>query len=52
MWILFVISFVPDLNEYKVTKFNTYNNRTQCEINQTVLKALFEEDEKAVCVYE
>ena len=52
MWTLFIISFVAEFDEYKATKFNTYETTQQCEINRVVLETTFTEDEKAVCVYE
>jgi hypothetical protein len=52
MWILFVISFVPEFNEYKVIRFNTYTTSQQCEINSAVLKTTFTEGERAICVNE
>ena len=52
MWILFVLSFVPELKEYKVTEFNRYDSQKQCTINQAVLEATFEQGEKAICVNE
>lgn len=52
MWTLFIISFVAEFDEYKVTKFNTYETTQQCEINRAVLETTFTEGEKAVCVNE
>ena len=52
MWILFVLSFIPEYNEYKVTEFNRYDSQKQCLINQAVLEATFEQGEKAICVNE
>lgn len=52
MWILLVVSYIADYDEYKATKFNTYNTNQQCEINRVVLETTFTEGEKAVCVYE
>ena len=52
MWVLFVLSFIPEYNEYKVTEFNRYVSQKQCEINQAVLEATFEQNEKAICVNE
>jgi uncharacterized protein YvpB len=52
MWTLFIISFVADFDEYKVTKFNSYITSQQCEINKAVLEKTFTEDEKVVCVHE
>ena len=52
MWTLLILSFIPELDEYKVTRFNQYATEQQCAINRTILDATFTEDEKAVCVYE
>ena len=49
---MFIISFVAEFDEYKATKFNTYETTQQCEINRAVLETTFKEGEKAVCVYE
>ena len=45
MWILLIINFIDDSNEYKVTEFNRYETRLQCNINEAVLQARFEETE-------
>ena len=50
MWVLFVLSFVPEFNYYKVTEFNRYTTNQQCEINKAVLETLFENNEVAACV--
>ena len=52
MWILLIISFIDDSNEYKVTEFNRYETRLQCNINEAVLQARFEEKELTACVWE
>ena len=52
MWILLIVSYIADYDEYKATKFNTYNTNQQCEINRVVLETTFTEGEKAVCIYE
>jgi hypothetical protein len=52
MWILLVVSFISEHNEFKVTEFSRYESEQQCFINQTVLKASFTEGEKAICVNE
>jgi hypothetical protein len=52
MWVLFVVSFIAEQNEYKVTEFNRYITQQQCSINAAVLEATFENDEGVVCYYE
>jgi|14_taG_2_1085336.scaffolds.fasta_scaffold03127_13 hypothetical protein len=52
MWILFVISFIPEYNDYKVVEFNRYNTRQQCDINQAVLRATFEDNELTACAWQ
>ena len=50
MWVLLVISYISEYNDYKVTEFNRYANQNQCIINQTVLESTFKDNEKAVCI--
>lgn len=52
MWILFIVSFVTEHNEYKVTEFNRYVTQQQCSINAAVLETTFENDEGVVWYYE
>ena len=52
MWILFVITLVPEHNVYKATEFNRYNTRQQCNINHAVLSANFEDNELAACAWQ
>jgi len=52
VWILLIISFIPEHNEYRGTEFNRYNTQQQCDINLAVLQVSFEDNEGAVCYYE
>jgi len=52
MWILFIVSFIAEHNEYKVTEFNRYVTNQQCSISAAVLKTIVENDEGVVCYYE
>lgn len=52
MWVLLVMSYVLEVDDYKLTEFNRYDTRKQCDINVAVLEATFENNEVAICYYE
>jgi hypothetical protein len=51
MWVLLVISYITDFDEYKVTEFHRYSEQLHCEVSEAVLTSQFEENEIAKCVY-
>lgn len=51
MWVLFVISYIADYDDYKITEFNRYETQNFCNINQAVLESSFTDNEAATCVF-
>lgn len=51
MWVLLVISYIVEFDDYKVTEFHRYSEHSHCEVSEAVLTSMFEDNEIAKCVY-
>ena len=49
MWTLWIISTIIDSTEPKYTRYNTYETKMSCHIEQAVVEANFTQGEIAYC---
>ena len=52
MWVLIVLTYVFEMDDYRLTEFNRYDTRQQCDINAAVLETTFQNGEVAICYYD
>jgi len=52
MWVLIVLTYVFEMDDYRLTEFNRYYTRQQCDINAAVLETTFQNGEVAICYYD
>ena len=51
MWVLFVISYIAEYDDYKITEFARYETQNFCNATQAVLESNFSENEATTCVF-
>ena len=52
MWTLFVVTLLGDIDDAKVTRYDTYKTESACNADIEFLHKKFEEAEFAFCHYE
>jgi hypothetical protein len=50
MWILLIMSTVIELEEPKITYWDSYITQTECLLERAVLTSTFTQGERALCI--